>query len=134
MDRVTFQTALGTAADEAAFLHLEAAAREMDPAELVAALLPVAVKSQVDGPAYFAARLLYELNPPCRISPDEAVRALVPGWDVSIEEVPWYLARQFGKPALEAAVRRLEAEATDHDTLLLMGAVRYWAGMEPSGW
>ena len=35
---------------------------------------------------------------------------MLPDWDISIEEVPWYLASRFGKEAIRRAIKELGEE------------------------
>jgi hypothetical protein len=133
VDRHALRTALAATKDEAGYRSLRDAVRAMPPGELFAGVFPLAAGSQTDGPAYFAARLLWELNPPCPLSSEEAVRAMLTGWDISIEEVPFYLARQFGDEELYATVQRLEAETADHEATVRLGTIRYWAGIAAKG-
>src|ERR1051325_8929523 len=81
--------------------------RYVDTAALFRGLFPVAADSQTNGPAYPAAWLLYKLKPPCVISCREAVTSLLPHWDVSIEEVVFYLAEQFGVSTMKATIEEL---------------------------
>lgn len=133
MDRHALRAALAATIDEVGYRSLRDAARAMPPGELFAGLFPVAAGRQEDGPAYFAARLLWELNPPCPLSREEAVRAMLAGWDISIEEVPFYLVRQFGEAELGTAVRQVEAETVEHQAMVRLGTIRYWAGIASSG-
>ena len=49
-------------------------------------------------------------------------------WDVSIEEVPFYLAEQFGVDAVRAAVANLRTIITDKDQIVTLGTIDYWLG------
>src|SRR4051794_39619373 len=62
------------------------------------ALFPMAVREQgaANGPVAMSAYVLHAMNPTCPLPVDDAVAALLSSWDVSIEEVPWYLVKQFG--------------------------------------
>jgi hypothetical protein len=51
-----------------------------------------------------AGKLLLELNPhPSHTLPD-IVRSILPAWNKSVEEIPWYLALHYGEEALCACV------------------------------
>ena len=57
------------------------------------------------------AHLLLYLKPPCPISCKEAVRQVSRSeWDLSLEEVPWYVADCFGTDAIYQSLDELEAE------------------------
>src|SRR5262245_34169792 len=74
-------------------------------------LWPLAVASQGRAPSFPAAALLYRLNPPCPMDCLDAVAQLLPDWDISIEEVPWYLVGQFGRVNVVAAAENLNAQS-----------------------
>lgn len=99
------------------------------------ALFPIAVRDQgeASGPVAMSAYALHALNPPCRLSIDDAVSSLLPSWDISIEEVPWYLAKQFGRDAVLASVARLRARQTDQTALTRLRTIEYWVGATPTG-
>jgi hypothetical protein len=100
-----------------------------DPAELFYALFPLAVSRQWDEPAaYFAARLLYDLRPPCLLSCDAAIQATFATWDVSIEEVPWYLVTQFGKAVIEHTIQQLLSITPGRQDRQTLETIRYWVG------
>lgn len=48
----------------------------------------------------FAGTLLFQLQPPFSLEPTQAIKMLVQCYNLSIEEIPWYFARQYGKPAV----------------------------------
>jgi hypothetical protein len=85
--------------------------RAVDGAVLFRGLFPLAVAAQCHRPAYPAAYLLLELEPPCDLSCEEALRSVMPDWDISIEEVPLYLVTQFGKHELRRTVGVIAREA-----------------------
>ena len=99
------------------------------------ALFPIAVREQgeASGPVAMSAVALLALNPPCRLSVDEAVGSLLPSWDMSIEEVPWYLAKQFGGEAVLASVERLRARETDKTALTRLSTIKYWVAAASAG-
>jgi hypothetical protein len=99
------------------------------------ALFPIAVRGQgeASGAVAFSAVALHALNPPCRLPIDDAVASLLPSWDISIEEVPWYLAKQFGRDEVLACVERLRARQTDPTALTRLQTIEYWIGAAPAG-
>jgi len=108
--------------------------RDAPPEIVFDALFPVAVRRQGDGnPAAMSAYVLHALNPPRPIRMDDAVAALLPEWDVSIEEVPWYLAKQFGRAEVLDCVRRLRARETDVPRLTALRTVEYWVELLRDG-
>jgi len=97
---------------------------DLDSALVFHGLFPLASASQERGPAATASWLLYKINPPCLISCREAILALLPEWDVSIQEVVFYIAEQFGIPAVMTTIEELGRE--DVDPTERLGTVRYW--------
>jgi hypothetical protein len=86
--------------------------RELTQEQQFRILFPIAVKSQSDDfPVLDAALLLHRLSPECPISCEDAVRALLPGWDISIEQVPFYLAARFGPARVFQAVANLSRKS-----------------------
>jgi hypothetical protein len=60
-------------------------------------------------PSASATMLLHCLNLPCPLTCSEAIAWLLPSWDISIAEVPWYLVKQFGQsPVVESAEAFIE--------------------------
>jgi hypothetical protein len=100
--------------------------REMDSSAVFEAIFPVAAAAQSKGPAYRAACLLFVLKPGCPIPCKEAIRALLPDWDISIEEVPWYLALWFGRETMREAVAELGKEPLDQEQRVRLNTVQYW--------
>src|SRR5688500_151892 len=101
--------------------------REMSSTDQFQTLFPIAADSQSHGPAFLAALFLFVLKPPCTITCDEAIRALLPNWDISIEEVPWYLASQFGREVVARAIENLTKETLDREPTVRLGTVKYWS-------
>jgi hypothetical protein len=103
-------------------------------AVLFDALFPISVREQgeTSGPVAMSAYALHALNPPCRLSVDDAVASLLPTWDISIEEVPWYLVKQFGREAVLASVKRLRARERDPLAVTRLRTIEYWANAAPA--
>jgi hypothetical protein len=51
----------------------------------------------------YAGRLLMKINPPCPQDLYVVLRSLLPKWNRSVEELPWYLGRVFGDDAVVRA-------------------------------
>src|SRR5262249_483053 len=98
------------------------------------ALFPIAVKEQgeTSGPVAMSAYVLHALNPPCRLPVNDPVASFLPAWDISIEEVPWYLARQFGREAVLSSVEGLRARQSDPIVLTRLRTIEYWITVVPS--
>src|SRR5260221_10134717 len=81
------------------FAHLKHRLSAAEPDELFWGLLQPFLTQNTDD-AYdiqaVSGRLLLCLNPPCPISFDVVIQHIGPGYNFSVEELPWYLAKQFG--------------------------------------
>ena len=106
----------------------------VDPQLVFDTLFPISIKNQraENGPVAFSAYALHGLNPPCPLTCVEAVDALIDNqWEISIEEVPWYLVNQFGsQEVLETIERRLEG-VTDKSVSARLNFLRYWVNLSP---
>jgi hypothetical protein len=82
--------------------------------------------ARIADPAAPAALLLRRVNPKCPISCRDAIQEMLTDWDVSIEEVPFYLAEQFGVPKVLATLDEIGSTVSDETQTTLLGTVRYW--------
>jgi hypothetical protein len=73
-----------------------------------------------------AGSLLLRLRPPCPLPACEAIRNVLGGWEVSVEELPWYLALACGEDAVWNASAQLEAEPLSDRERLTLHTFRYW--------
>jgi len=109
------------------------ALRSFEPTALFDTLFAVSVLAQGGAyPVAFAACALGALNPPCSLTVNEAVGRLMPEWDISLEEVVFYLARQFGAAAVIEAAEDLQSSALAHEEAVRLKTVKYWAGIYQS--
>jgi hypothetical protein len=112
--------------------------RQLDDDEAFNLLFPLATSAQWDCPlAYSAALLLYQIRPACPVPCKEALRALFGNWDVSIEEVPWYLRDAFGRQRVLEVIMELLAEPLSDLQVRRLRTVGYWLGVpesERSSW
>jgi hypothetical protein len=98
------------------------------PDELVfGAFFPIAVRTQLHGPALGAASVLFVVRPACPIPCQEAIRAMLDDWDISIEEVPWYIADCFGKDTTLNTIDELNQKDLTRKQRASLSTVRYWA-------
>ncbi|MBW8873617.1 MAG: hypothetical protein JF614_01520 [Acidobacteria bacterium] len=73
-----------------------------------------------------AGSLLLCLRPPCPLPACEAIRGVLLSWEVSIEELPWYLALTCGEDTVWNAIAQLDAEPLSDRERLVLHAFRYW--------
>jgi hypothetical protein len=79
-----------------------------------------------------AAGLLLDLEPPCPISCEDALRMIAENWQISDKLVPFYLVTQFGKLYLTKAVSSVAVEFKG-DRRHRVETVAYWAGIPSVG-
>ena len=72
----------------------------------------------------YAGRLLLRLKPEPPYDAKETTRVLLSHWDVSVEQVPWYLETVLGEVGLRESLVELErdAEISGH----VADSVRFW--------
>jgi hypothetical protein len=94
-------------------------------------LFPIAVSSQSHGdfPVLDAAILLQRLSPECPIVCEDAIMALLPEWDVSIEQVVFYLVARCGSKRVREAASDVERQITSERDKATIRAVVYWVGI-----
>jgi len=106
------------------------ALRDYDPFELFETLFQLSTREQGRGePVAFGAYALNELNPTCPLNLEAAVESLLPHWDTSIEEVVFYLAKQFGAQAVESAALELRKKYNIGTPATCLEAISYWANI-----
>jgi hypothetical protein len=91
-------------------------------------LFPIAVREQGvnQRPVLFSALAIHALNPPCPLTVDDAVSRLLTSWDISIEEVPWYLVKQFSSEEVLASVDRLSSREHGRGAVVRLRTIQYW--------
>ncbi len=97
-------------------------------------LFPIATKQQgvENGPVAFSAYTQYNLDPPCAIAAEDAIQVLIGNeWDISIEEVPWYLTNQFGYECVKRCVQDLQCTMTEDEVCVRLRTILYWAALTP---
>jgi hypothetical protein len=128
MTRHDVRLAVKTAWDTRTMSKLVDRLNGVDSIELFHGIFPLAVAAQ--GPGHspiIASLLLLLLEPPSPLSAVDAVRELLPEWDVSAEEVPVYLVSQYGKRQLHTAMVELEQTQTlSNDEKVRLQTIRYW--------
>ncbi len=96
------------------YSQVESVLQKLDSAEVFEILYTVL--TNVNRPATrfadqeFAGRLLLALQPPCTLEPTQAIQNLLECYNLSIEEVPWYFARQYGKSIVLEILEKLKTE------------------------
>ena len=76
----------------------------------------------------FSAYALNELNPNTKLSLDEAIWSLLPEWDISIEEVVFYLSKQYGKENIESKSKDIKGSLSGEE-LVRLKTIEYWLSL-----
>ncbi len=97
--------------------------------ELFDTLFPNSIRRQSPGKGVaFSAYALNELNPKATISLEEAIDSLLLEWDISIEEVVFYLSKQFGKENIELKAKETKGSLTGEE-IVRLETIEYWLGI-----
>ena len=96
------------------YSQVESVLQKLDNAEVFEILYTVLTNANRPATRFadqdFAGRLLLALQPPCTLVPAQAIQNLLECYNLSIEEVPWYFAQQYGKPAVLQILEKLKTE------------------------
>ncbi len=66
------------------------------------------------------------------MSAEDAIHMLIDNeWDISLEEVPWYLTNQFGPECVNRCVRDLQRIMTEHEACVRLQTILYWSALTP---
>jgi hypothetical protein len=112
-----------------AYAHLRHRIGTAEPDAIFWGLLQ-AFRQAADGGTFviqeLSGQLLRDLNPPCLLDCETLLRQVIPQYDASVEELPWYLATQFGDVPFRAVLDRLK-----HDERLIpfdsaIDAMQFW--------
>lgn len=77
-----------------------------------------------------AGRLLAKLAPRGPIDLAQVLRAVLPGYNLSIEQVPQYLAMRCGKDAVVRELRHIETNEATSRVGVAARTMRWWLGDE----
>ena len=107
--------------------ELEHELARLDPAVVFDLLYSIATTYGVETPHDAAASILVELQPPCPLSCEDALRFLArTDWNLSDRLIPFYLVTQFGQQRVVQAVDVVKMEF-DGENRTLVAGVGYWA-------
>jgi hypothetical protein len=73
-----------------------------------------------------SARLLLCLNPPCPSVLEAVIHQTSPNYNLSVEELPWYLAKQFGADTLQAALENISVGIETDIPPQTIETFKYW--------
>jgi hypothetical protein len=97
--------------------------------DLFQTLFYTCIRRQGEGlPVAPSAYAINELNPKCLIPLKEAIEKMLPEWDISIEEVVFYLAKQFGKQQVRSMLQEFD-QGISEDSRIRIETIDYWLGV-----
>lgn len=101
-----------------------------EPDEVVAGLLLAASGGNPDQSnsdrQELAGRLLATLNPQGELDLARSLREILPAYDLSVEEIPRYLAGRCGREAVLSELRLIESTCLDTRTAASAKTMRWW--------
>ncbi|WP_124543968.1 hypothetical protein [Piscinibacter terrae] len=107
-----------------------------EPAEVFAGLLLVfsrSVPTEANYPKQeLAGRMLERLNPKASIDVAQTLRAVLPSYNLSIEQVPQYLAARCGKDRVVRELLLFESEEHEPRSKAAAKTMRWWLGAHTS--
>jgi hypothetical protein len=100
------------------------------PVEVLAGLMLVFSRSEPRAANYrkqeLAGRMLEKLNPKAPVDLPSTLRQVLPAYNVSIEQVPQYLAGRCGRDSVLQELRLFEAEDNDARSKAAAKTMRWW--------
>lgn len=104
--------------------------KKLSAEEVVPALLSIFADSKnpdADEHAKdLAGFLLWHGPHSCPLPPREVILMLLDGWDLSIEEVPWYLTREFGRDAVLGCIAELSQQVSSPWHHRVLDTLAFW--------
>jgi hypothetical protein len=73
-----------------------------------------------------AGRLLFCLNPSCPIGLEQLIQQVASAYNFSVEELPWYLAQQFGYDQLLATLESIPSGSESGIPTRVIVTFKYW--------
>ena len=132
MDRDRLDAAIRDANINGTRDELKATLRALPDETVFHSLFALASDTQENAPAYDASLLLFELNPKCPLPCVDVVRNIVlSDWFISIEELPWYVVQQFGRPTVMDSISLIRKEPLTEMQSKVLDTIEYWTGLAP---
>lgn len=73
-----------------------------------------------------AGRLLMQIKPPAHFELMPFLRNALVKYELSVEQLPWYLVDQFSEPFVLKALAELRLELTDRKEISKLNAMEFW--------
>jgi hypothetical protein len=81
----------------------------------------------------YAGRLLLALKPPSPSNVQAVIKRILPTWNLSIEELPWYFEEVIGRDALLAALDALDTQVCSEQERKAIETFRFWIRARSGG-
>jgi hypothetical protein len=75
-----------------------------------------------------AGHLLLTLEPPTSLQLEDILRALLPRYELSVEQLPSYLTAVFGEAEVIGVLNRLESELSPEAERRAVATLQFWLG------
>lgn len=107
--------------------YLQIRALSLNDSALFEILWPEAIKSQsINRDVLLSALTLYHLNIKCSINLKSAILQMYDEWDLSLEEVPWYLVNQFSEIEVRNIINEISQKAEFKGKEVISKTILYW--------
>ena len=73
-----------------------------------------------------AGLLLWYCECKCLIDPVDVIRCLLPNWNLSVKEIPWFLCRQFGTEMVKSAIDKVRTEQVGKSNDRVLDTLAFW--------
>ena len=115
------------------YRQLNRALRSIGADEAYAALREILVTSSPDsyGEQEYAGRLLLDISPPCRGDPIDTVSEILPRYNLSVEQIPWYFAGALGRDDLLCVLGDLDDTLADAHAIRACRTWQWWLKKDP---
>jgi len=74
-----------------------------------------------------AGTILFAIKPDCPLKLEGAVYAIPAYWDLSVEELPWYLCEKFGQKEVQSFLESLLPDVEEGDIKNSFKTMLFWA-------
>lgn len=110
--------------------HLSRLVSSVSDEEAVVALLSIFSNAQESEESFpeqkMAGLLLWYSGCKCLIDPVDVIRSLLPNWNLSVKEIPWFLCRQLGTEMVESSIDKVRSEQTGGGNDRLLDTLSFW--------
>jgi len=110
--------------------HLSRLVSSISDDEAVRSLLTIFSNSKESEESFpeqkMAGLLLWYCECKCFIDPVDVIRCLLPNWNLSVKEIPWFLCRQFGTGMIQESIDKVRSEQSSEINARALDALSFW--------